>query len=320
MSIITASNLRKTYRSRGNRHIIGGIFKPDWRYKHAVEEVSLVIEPGESVAFLGPNGAGKTTTTKMLTGLIYPSAGKLKVLGYTPFDRNHNFLKNIGLVMGNKAGLNWDLSAQQSFSLLQKIYDIPMSKFEQRVEELCAMLNVKHVLDTQVRRLSLGERMKLELVGAILHDPGILFLDEPTIGLDIGSKKSVREFLRYLHSQGKTLILTSHDMDDIAEVCQRVIVINHGKIIYDDSMVSLNKQYAHVRYARLEFADKVPSQTQLKTYGRLVSLNDSVAVLGIHKSEVMQAATKIAEDFPLQDITIEQVPLEVIISDLYGKV
>jgi ABC-2 type transport system ATP-binding protein len=319
MPAIVANHLRKSYRSRGNKHMIRGLFKPDWQYKHAVEDVSFSIEPGEAVAFLGPNGAGKTTTTKMLTGLIYPSAGELSVLGYTPFDRKHDFLRKIGLVMGNKAGLNWDLSAQQSFDLLRKIYDIPQPKFKKQITELCDVLNVGHVLDTQVRRLSLGERMKLELIGAIMHDPDVLFLDEPTIGLDIGSKKSVREFLRYLHKQGKTLLLTSHDMDDIAEVCKRVIVINHGNLIFDDSMASLNKNYAHTRYARLEFAGKTPTKKQLAAYGAVVSLEDDIAVIGINKSAVMQAVSQLSTKFPVQDITIEQVPLEVIISDLYSR-
>lgn len=319
MPIITAHNLRKTYRSRGNRHVISGLFKPDWQYKHAVDDVNFSIEKGEAVAFLGPNGAGKTTTTKMLTGLIYPSGGELNVLGFTPFDRNYTFLKKIGLVMGNKAGLNWDLSAKQSFELLQKIYGIPIPTFERRAKELCELLHVAHVLDTQVRRLSLGERMKLELIGAILHDPDILFLDEPTIGLDIASKKSVREFLRHLHSQGKTLLLTSHDMDDIAEVCERVIIINHGKIMYDDSMESLNKNYAHVRYARLEFSGQVPAKKELAKHGKIVNLKDSVAVIGVDKSKVMEAASTIAKKYPVQDVTIEQVPLEVIISDLYNR-
>lgn len=319
MAIITAHNLRKSYRSRGNPHIIGGLFKPNWQYKHAVEDVNFEIKKGEAVAFLGPNGAGKTTTTKMLTGLIYPSGGELKVLGYTPFDRNYTFLRKIGLVMGNKAGLNWDLSARQSFDLLQKIYEIPMATFERRRTDLCELLHVSHVLDTQVRRLSLGERMKLELIGAILHDPEILFLDEPTIGLDIASKQNVRDFLRHLHKQGKTLLLTSHDMDDIAEVCERVIVINHGTIMYDDSMATLNKNYAHTRYARLEFTDGMPGKAELARHGKVVQIEGHTAVIGVDKAKVMQAASQLADKYPIQDITIEQVPLEVIISDLYER-
>lgn len=319
MPIISVNNLEKTYRIRGNKKIISGLFKPDWQYKYAVERISFTIDKGEAVAFLGPNGAGKTTTTKMLTGLIFPTGGDITVLGYTPFDRDYAFLRRIGLVMGNRAGLNWDLSARQSFDLLRRIYDIPEEKAVRRVNELTAMLTVQDVLDTQVRRLSLGERMKLELIGAILHDPDILFLDEPTIGLDITSKNTVRDFLRHLHKkEGKTLLLTSHDMDDIAGVCERVVVINHGRIMYDDTMQSLNRQYANIRYARMEFAKKIPDRQYLQKLGKLVSLTDSAAVLGVSKSNVMKTASRISETYPLQDITIEQVPLEVIISDLYS--
>ncbi len=320
MAIIRVKNLQKTYRSRGNKKILSGLLKPDWQFKHAVEQINFAIDSGESVAFLGPNGAGKTTTTKMLTGLIFPTSGIVNVLGYTPFDRNYDFLRKIGLVMGNRAGLNWDLSARQSFDLLTRIYDIPAEKAAKRINELTDMLSVDHMLNTQVRRLSLGERMKLELIGAILHDPDVLFLDEPTIGLDIASKNSVREFLRHLHkNEAKTLLLTSHDMDDIAKVCERVIVINHGQIIYDDSMRTLNKQYSDVRYTRMEFADKLPTKKYLQKHGELVSFDGTVAVLGINKKHVMQRASHISEAYPLQDITIEQVPLEVIISDLYSK-
>ncbi len=316
--IIKAQHLTKQFKVRGNRRLFAGIFDPQWKHKDAVSDISFVVKRGESVAFLGPNGAGKTTTTKMLTGLVYPSSGKLDVLGYTPFDRNYDFLRRIGLVMGNKTGLNWDLSANQSYELLKKIYDIPEDDFISRIEELTKVLNVEHVLETQVRKLSLGERMKLELIGAILHDPEILFLDEPTIGLDIGSKKSVREFLRYLHGKGKTLLLTSHDMDDIVEVCERALVINNGEIIYDDSMQSLNHQYSHTRYAKLEFSNGTPTKEYAEKFGEVVSLKGNVLILGVDKKDVMTAASKIASDYPIQDVTIEQVPLEVIISDLYG--
>lgn len=319
MHAIEAHHLRKTYRSRGNKKVLSGLFKPDWQYAHAVKDVSFTIERGEAVAFLGPNGAGKTTTTKMLTGLIYPSDGDLQVLGYTPFERDYQFLRKIGLVMGNRAGLNWDLSARQSFELLQKIYNIPPTVCAQRIKDLTELLHVNDMLDTQVRRLSLGERMKLELIGAILHDPQILFLDEPTIGLDIASKNNVRQFLRHLHKQGKTLLLTSHDMDDIAEVCERVIIVNHGQIMYDDSMRSLNKQYADIRYARMEFASTVPSQAFLEKHGTVVRVHGNTVVLGVNKAHTMRVASTIAEKFPLQDIVIEQVPLEIIISDLYSR-
>ena len=173
--IITAYHLSKTFKSRGNRNLVTGLWRPEWKYKHVVSDISFDIMPGESVAFLGPNGAGKTTTTKMMTGLIAPTEGTVMVAGFTPFDRNRDFLRQIGLVMGNKAGINWDLSARQSFWLLQNIYAIPQVQFDQRLNELAELLDVTAHLDTQVRRLSLGERMKLELMGAIIHKPKTLF-------------------------------------------------------------------------------------------------------------------------------------------------
>ncbi len=317
--IIKLDGAGKGFKLRGNKRILSGLINPDWQYKKAVSNVSFSVNTGESVAFLGPNGAGKTTTTKMMTGLIYPSEGEIDVLGYEPFARDRNFLKNIGLVMGNKAGLNWDLNARQSFELLQKIYQIPLPDFESRVSEMTKLLEVEKVLNTQVRKLSLGERMKLELIGAILHDPKILFLDEPTIGLDIASKKSVRQFLRHLNDK-KTIVLTSHDMDDIVEVCKRVVVIVEGTIIYDDSMANLNQSYSHTRYAKLEFADSLPTKKYLMQYGDVVSTDANSISLGADKSKIMNAIGKISKDYPLADITIERVPLELIIQDLFeGK-
>lgn len=318
-TIISAEGLTKQFRLRGNKNIVTGVFRPEWKHVTAVESVGFTIKKGESVAFLGPNGAGKTTTTKMLTGLIQPTTGNLQVLGYTPFDRNYDFLKRIGLVMGNKAGLNWDLSAHQSYELLQKIYDIPNSGFKARVKELTDLLEVSHVLDAQVRKLSLGERMKLELIGAILHDPEVLFLDEPTIGLDISSKRNVRNFLKYLHDQGKTLLLTSHDMDDISEVCDRALVINHGKIIYDDSMLKLNHQYSNIRYARLEFADQTPPKDFVSKYSQQVEAKENVLIISADKAEIMKSIAKISDKYPILDIAIEKVPLEQVIEDLYRK-
>ncbi|MCW1908373.1 MAG: ATP-binding cassette domain-containing protein [Candidatus Saccharibacteria bacterium] len=316
---ISVEKLSKEFRLRGNRHILSGIFRPEWQTATAVSEVDIAIASGEAVAFLGPNGAGKTTTTKMLTGLIKPTSGQLHVLGYSPFERNYAFLKKIGLVMGNKAGLNWDLSARQSFELLQKLYEIPISAYHGRVKELTELLQVSHVLDSQVRKLSLGERMKLELIGAILHDPEILFLDEPTIGLDISSKRNVRKFLSYLHEQGKTLLLTSHDMDDIVEVCDRALVINHGRIIFDDSMDKLSHQYSNIRYARLEFVDASPNRSFAEKYGEVLEAKGNKLVIGADKKQIMKVIATISDKYPIQDVAIERVPLELIIEDLYTK-
>lgn len=316
---IRTTNVSKSFRYRGNTNIFTGIFKPKWRYKQAVNGISFSLGGAEAVAFLGPNGAGKTTTTKMLTGLIKPSSGEITVLGHEPFLKKREFLKNIGLVMGNKAGLNWDLTATQSFELLQKIYEIPPNEYHKRLEDMVKMLQVEHVLDRQVRKLSLGERMKLELIGSLLHDPSVLFLDEPTIGLDIASKNSVRSFLRTLHNNGKTILLTSHDMDDVSEVCGRVIVINNGAIMFDGSMSSLNKQYSDKRYVKLELEGVMPSDKILEQYGGLISKKEGNVTLSVGKDDVMNVVAKINKTSIVRDITIEAVPLEVIVSDLYKK-
>jgi ABC-2 type transport system ATP-binding protein len=221
--------------------------------------------------------------------------------------------------MGNKAGLNWDLSARQSFILLQKIYEIPNNAFTSRVDVLCDLLRVAHVLDTQVRKLSLGERMKLELIGALLHDPKILFLDEPTIGLDIDAKKNIRSFLKTLHAEGKTLVLTSHDMDDIAAVCKRAIVINHGSIIYDGAMSELKDKYSSTRYLKLQFDSVVPERAELERHGEIVKIEGLTLVMRVPQKQVMQIATDISKLHAVRDVTIEQVALEEIISDVFAS-
>ena len=317
--VIIVSKLSKSFRVKQNNSFLTGLFKPKYNNLPAVDNINFIIQQGESVAFLGPNGAGKTTTTKMLTGLIKPSSGHISTLGYDPFTKNSAFLKKIGLVMGNKAGLNWDLSAKQSYQLIQKIYEIPLDRFNNRVGELTKLLNVEHVLEKQVRKLSLGERMKLEIIGAILHDPEILFLDEPTIGLDIDSKKSIRLFLRKLHSQGKTILLTSHDMDDIATVCHRAIIINHGSIIYDGEMENLKNKYSASRYLKLTFAKKMPDSVEIEKLGNVIELRNNRLTLKVPKEEAMKVATEISKKYTIHDITIEQVALEEIISDVFHQ-
>ncbi|HXH26329.1 MAG TPA: ATP-binding cassette domain-containing protein [Candidatus Acidoferrum sp.] len=315
--IITAHHISKTFKSRGNRNLVTGLWRPEWNYKHAVSDISFEIMPGEAVAFLGPNGAGKTTTTKMMTGLIAPTEGNVTINGFTPFDRSPDFLRQIGLVMGNKAGLNWDLSARQSFWLLQNIYKIPQQRFDAHLKKLAELLDVTAHLDTQVRRLSLGERMKLELIGAIIHEPTILFLDEPTIGLDIIAKKNIRQFLRQIQKDDSiTLVLTSHDMDDIEQVCDRVLVINHGTKIYDNSLAALNDHYKTMRYVRFVF-DKQPAKAALEEFGELVTYDPSGVLLQIATETMIKTIATISSRFSLLDMRVESVPLEEIIEELF---
>lgn len=316
MKVIEVKNLSKRFKKivkQGN--VLKDFFRPKFVEVDAVKDISISIEKGESVAFLGPNGAGKTTTIKMLTGLIYPSKGELNILGYFPFDRKKDFLTRIGLVMGNKAGLNWDLTARQSFELLKEIYRIQNEVYEQRIDELTELLDTKKFLDTQVRRLSLGERMKLEIIGAILHQPEILFLDEPTIGLDITSKKKIREFLREIQNKYKiTMLLTSHDMDDVEKVCDRVIVINKGTKVYDDSLDSLTNKYNKEKFVKFYF-DKLPDSNfeQNKIHER----GDNFITFEISKDELSKLIGDITSKYEVLDIDILSTPLEDIIEDLF---
>jgi ABC-2 type transport system ATP-binding protein len=315
--IIEVSHLQKQFKVRTNRSFISGLFSPEYKTVEAVKDISLTVKRGEAVAFLGPNGAGKTTTTKMLTGLIHPTQGTIQVLGHTPFDRKKDFLKRIGLVMGNKAGLNWDLTARQSFELLKNIYAIPEGDFKEYLGRLTELTEVTFLLDTQLRRLSLGERMKMELIGAILHRPEILFLDEPTIGLDIVTKKNIRTFLREIQQELQTtLILTSHDMDDVEHVCDRVVIINKGTKVYDDSLKTLTDQYRQVRYVRF-FFQKLPPKSHFQGLGEITETTPDSYLFKVGAEQMISLITKAASQSGLLDMHIEAVPLEEIIAEIF---
>lgn len=322
-SIITIHNLQKNFKVRQHKGIIKGLFKPEYKTVKAVIKVNFEISKGEAIAFLGPNGAGKTTTIKMMTGLVYPSAGSVRVLGFNPFDRKPNFLRRIGLVMGNKMALNWDLTAKQSFSLIKSIYNLDNDFANNRISWLSDMLNVDKLLDTQIRNLSLGERMKMELIGSILHNPEVLFLDEPTIGLDILTKKRVREFLREIQKEeGTTLILTSHDIDDIEAVCDRVIIINKGEKVYDDNIKTLTDKYQQNRYLRF-IMESVLSPEQIKEIKKWGSLEDesdpknNIYLFKTNNKKMMPLINELLSKNTVLDMQIESVPLEDIIADLF---
>jgi len=318
-AIIKVSNLNKTFRSRGNKNIITGLWRPDWEVFTAVRNSSFEIARGETVAFLGPNGAGKTTTTKMLSGIMHPSGGEVKILGYTPHERDPDYLRSIGLVMGNKTGLNWDLTARQSYQLLKEIYQLDEKTYQQQIRMFTDLLDIENILDRQIRQLSLGERMKVELTGAILHNPEILFLDEPTIGLDIDAKFAVREFLIKLKEHNNvTIVLTSHDMDDIEHVCKRVLVINEGELIFDDSLAKLNSRYAMWRYMRLTFEGDA-DERELEKHGTILQHEGHSYLLKIKKTQLVPATTAFGGMEGLADIGITSVPLERIVSDLFKK-
>lgn len=315
--IISIKNLKKIYQIPVKQGLLKSIFFSKNKPLIAVDKLSLTINPGESVALLGPNGAGKTTTLKMLTGLLYPTSGDIKVLGFTPTDRDRQYLRQIALVMGNKSGLSWDLSAMQSYKLFKSIYQIPDADFNVRLQELSALLEVEEQLDTPVRKLSLGQRLKMELIGAILHKPKLLFLDEPTIGLDVVSKRKIRLFLRHLHKQDKTtILLTSHEMADIQSVSDRVLVINHGHLVYDDSLEKLLHNYQDKKYLTVTFTKPV-DQLKLAKLGEVITSKDLTTTFAIPKSSQGKVMATLASKYPVDDIDVQGVPLDEIIEDLF---
>jgi len=322
-NIIEVRNLEKTYRVRQPNGLLKNLFRPDYKTVHAVKDISFDVARGEAIAFLGPNGAGKTTTIKMMTGLIYPSKGTVKVLGYDPYSRDENFLSRIGLVMGNKAVLNWDLTANQSLRLIKNIYNLNDAFAQKRIAELAELLDVQTLLNTQMRNLSLGERMKMELIGAILHNPEILFLDEPTIGLDILTKKRVRTFLREIQQRDKiTLILTSHDIDDIEAVCDRVVMINKGIKCFDDSIEVLVDKYHQNRYLRFVFELKLSDLQieQTKRWGELeknCKNDDNTYLFKTNTEKMIPLVSYLLSENKVLDMQIESVPLEDVVADLF---
>lgn len=316
--IIEINGFSKEFNIRTNKNVLTGLFNPKYRKVFAVNNVSFTVNEGESLAFLGPNGSGKTTTIKALTGLLFPTAGHIKVLDFNPFDRKPAYLKQIGLVMGNRTGLSWDLTALQSFNLLQKIYQIPKEECDKRISELTTLFNLQHVLNTPLRSVSLGERMKLELIGAILHSPKVLFLDEPTIGLDIISKKNIRLFLRDIQKKLKiTIILTSHDMDDVEKVCDRVVVINHGKKVYDGTLDTLMEDYRKERVVVFYFED-VPEELSRIKNTKIEEEKDDFIALRVSADNMPKLIADVTSNYQVLDIDIKLIPLEDIIEDLFS--
>jgi ABC-2 type transport system ATP-binding protein len=313
-SIVRVDNLRKSYESvKKDPGILGaakGLFSREKVLTEAVKGVSFDLQPGEIVGFLGPNGAGKTTTIKMLAGILYPTSGTCEVMGYRPFDRNPEMLRKISLVMGNKMQLWWDLPARDSFQVMQALYEIPAGEFKKRLEFLADSLQIGEKLDIQVRKLSLGERMKCELIASLLHRPQVVFLDEPTIGLDVLSQKRIRDFLRTLNREdGSTILLTSHYMQDVEELCERVVLINGGLVTFDGSLDTLSKTFGDTKRIRVSFADEAHSG-QMGRYGEVVEDSDGTAIIVVDRDQAPRVAGEILNTFHVTDIAIEEVPIE----------
>lgn len=323
MAIIEVEHLSKTFKyykkGVGVKQSIGNLFhRKTWK-KEAVNHISFEIEEGEIVGFLGPNGAGKTTTLKMLSGILYPTDGKASVMGYIPWERKKDFKRQFSIVMGQKSQLWWDLPANESFFLNKHIYEVEDGVYEHMVSELAELLDVKELLDVQVRRLSLGERMKMEIIASLLHQPKVIFLDEPTIGLDMLSQKKIREFMRYYNEQTKTtVILTSHYMHDIEDLCKRAIIINQGHLVYDGKLREVNGLFAHKKVITLQFETYVKEDV-LAYYGVIKSYDGYDVKIEVDKQNINQHAKDILDRFPVVDFTIEDMPIEEGIALLYDK-
>jgi ABC-2 type transport system ATP-binding protein len=321
MSIIDVVNLGKVYpvaiKAPGLKGTLKHFFRRQYRSIEAVKQVSFQIEPGEVVGFLGPNGAGKTTTLKMLTGLIHPSGGQVQVAGYTPFKRESAFLRTITLVMGQKQQLIWDLPALDSLRINAAIYDLTDQEFRHRVADLAEMLNLQAQLTQPVRKLSLGERMKAELLAALLHRPRVLFLDEPTLGLDVNAQVAVRDFLRtYNQRYQATVLLTSHYMADITALCDRVLLIYQGQLIYDGRLEGLLDRFAPYREVTVDLDCGLPTDT-LQRYGDLQTIEGCKAVFLVRREALTQTVSKLLAELPVQDLTVADPPIEAVIGRVF---
>ena len=297
---------------------VASLFRPSVETVAAVDDISFTIDEGELVGFIGPNGAGKTTTLKCLSCRLYPSSGKVSVLGFTPFDRKHEYLKRIALVMGQKNQLWWDLPAQESFLLNKEIYSINDLSYKQNLGELVELLEVEEMIKVPVRKLSLGERMKMELIAALIHAPEVLFLDEPTIGLDVVMQKKMRDFVgAYNRLHRSTILLTSHYMEDVRQLARRVIIIDHGKIMYDGKLDHLVKRYAKHKLLSVVLDTYVPPD-KLMAIGELVSYEFPKAVIKVERSASNIAAAEILQHFPVDDLNIEEPDIEDVIRDVFS--
>ncbi|MEK6960242.1 MAG: ATP-binding cassette domain-containing protein [Nanoarchaeota archaeon] len=320
---ISVSHLTKRFDAKlkepGFWNSVRSIVRPKFKRIDAVKNLSFDVGEGEILAFIGPNGAGKSTTIKMLTGILYPTSGSAKVMGFTPWSQRKKMAYRVGCIFGQKPQLWYHLPAQDTFDLLAKIYDLDEGSYQKRVKELIEQFDIAEIVKIPVRKLSLGQRMRCEIVGSLIHKPDVLFLDEPTIGLDVVAKARIRSIIKKMNEkEGTTIILTSHDMGDIEKLCKRAIIINEGKMIYDGKLSALRRKYIKVKTINAKFSDrvlpiKIPGVTVLKQvdFGAKLEVDLKKAKVG----DVLAALNK----FPVEDITITDPEMEEIIAMIYGK-
>jgi ABC-2 type transport system ATP-binding protein len=323
MDVISVKNLTKTFSTKikepGLRGSVKSLFSPEYKQTHAVENISFSIPKGQIVGFIGPNGAGKSTTLKMLTGILYPTGGEASVLGITPWEYRKKLAYRIGTVFGQRSQLWTHLPCQDTFDLFAVIYELDQKRYKKRLDYLVKTFEIGDFLNIPVRKLSLGQRMRCELVAALLHEPEVLYLDEPSIGLDILAKKSLREHIKKINKEGVTVILTSHDMDDIEEICHRVIIINYGKIISDSSFDDLRKKYLNKKMITLYL--KKPGKLY-KQKGLAVVKNSDLEVcleVDTTKADIQTTLSHLTKHYLIQDIEITDPPIEEIIEMMYER-
>jgi len=320
-AVIHIDQLEKVFivpeREAGLRAATRSLVRRNNREVKAGDQITFNVSPGEVVGFLGPNGAGKTTTLKMLSGLLYPTGGIARVLGYEPSRREKAFLRQITLVMGQRNQLAWDIPAMDSYELSRAVYQIPRQQFKQSVDEMVELLELKDIINKPVRNLSLGERMKAEIAGALLHLPQVLFLDEPTIGLDVTMQRRIRTFIaEYNQRYGATVLLTSHYMADVVALCRRVIVIHHGKILYDGDLSGLVDKFSAQKTIVLTLPD---SSVDLSAYGAVIARDADQVTLEVPKAETSRITARLLTDFPISDLTVEDPPIEDVIEDVFAQ-
>ncbi len=318
---INIHNLCKTYviteREAGVMAALQSLVHRNLEEIPAVDGISFDVAPGEIVGFLGPNGAGKTTTLKMLSGLLHPTSGELTVLGYAPWKREKDFLRQITLVMGQRNQLVWDIPAIDSFELNRAIYRIPTADYRRTLDDLADLLELRPLLGKPVRNLSLGERMKCEIAAALLHRPQVLFLDEPTIGLDVTMQRRIRTFVaEYNRRNGATVLLTSHYMADVEALCKRVIVIHHGKLLFDGELAGLVQRFSAHKTIVVQLGDCL---ADLQSYGEVVACEDGYVTLRVPKADTAEVTGRLLADLPVIDLTVEDPPIEEVIEQVFAQ-
>lgn len=319
--MIQVENLRKSFRvhkkEAGLKGSLRGLIKRQWEEKQALRGVSLKVGAGEIVGLVGANGAGKTTLVKLLAGIVHPSSGDAKVLGHTPWERHNEFRRQIALIMGQKAQLWWDLPAADCFLLLQEIYRLPEAQFRSSLDKLTHALGVQKQLNTPIRRLSLGERMKMELIAALLHQPKVVFLDEPTIGLDLNAQRAMREFLlNYRREHQPAMILTSHYMEDIERLCERIVIIREGEFVYDGPLTQVLNRYAGHKVVTVQLSAEPGTFSLPANLGEAISITAAEAKFKVPRAKVAEAAAYLLKSLPVADLAIEEEDIADIISKL----